>query len=390
MRFRVALVVVLLALAGEASIPSAHTGGIELSVMTRNQYFGGDLIAVAAAPDPASFIAAARAVLFEMAANNFPERAQALAREIAERRPHVVALQEVAQLKLNDAVTGQPPFVDQLDLTLDALKALGNPYVAVASVRNLTVSLPVDLSGDGYPDSLVSFMDRDVILARKDIVDAGRVAPAPLSDACPLPSDGGPGCNFINVATANTPLGPISLDRGFVGVDVTLGGRTFRVVNVHLEVESLSASPLAPFYQSAQATELKAVLDATSAGVTLIVAGDINSTPVDSRFPDPESGPFMRPFRQLVGGVDLYGAPTPGGPYLDTWALRPGSAPGYTCCDDTLLSESRTFTERKDVMFVRDLPTGLKANIFGNDAADKTPSGLWPSDHAGLLVRFVF
>jgi hypothetical protein len=233
-------------------------------------------------------------------------------------------------------------------------------------------------------------MDRDVILARKDIADAGLVVPSPLSDVCPLPSDGGPGCNFTTVATANTPLGPIWLDRGFVGVDVTLGGRTFRVVNVHLEVENLSASPLAPFYQAAQATELKAVLDATSAGVTLIVAGDINSTPVDPRFPDPESGPLVRPFQQLAGGVDLYGAPTPGGPYLDTWALRPGSTLGNTCCDDNLLAESRTLTERKDVMFIREPPTELKANIFGNDAADKTPSGLWPSDHAGLLVRFVF
>jgi hypothetical protein len=390
MKFQAGLIALLLALAGGSSAPLAKTGGFELSVMTRNQYFGGDLIAVAAAPDAASFIAAARAVLLEMAANNFPERAQALAREIADRRPHIVALQEVAQLKLNDVVTGQPPFVDQLSLTLDALKALGASYVAVASVRNLTVALPVDLSGDGEADSFVSFMDRDVILARKDIVDAGFVAPAPLSAVCPLPSDGGPGCNFLNVAQASTPLGVITLDRGFVGVDVTLGGRTFRIVNVHLEVESLSASPMAPFYQAAQATELKAVLDATSAGVSLIVTGDINSTPVDPRFPDPQNGPLVRPFQQFVEGVDLYGTPTSGGPYLDTWRLRPGSPAGYTCCDDNLMSDSLALRERKDVMFTRDVPLGLRANVFGIDPEDRTPSGLWPSDHAGLLVRFAF
>ena len=389
MRFRAALLVFLLAAAGGA-VPRAEKGGIELSVMTRNQYFGGDLIAVATAPDPAAFIAAARAVLFEMAANNFPERAQALAREIAERHPHVVALQEVARITLNGVVTEQPPFVDQLTLTLDALTAFGFDYVAVASVRNFTVSLPVDLNGDGIPESQVGFMDRDVILARKDIVAAGLVEPSPLSDFCPLPSDGGPGCNFVNVATANTPLGPIALDRGYVGVDVTLGGRTFRIVNVHLEVESLGGNPMAAIVQAAQATELKAVLDGTSVGVSLIVTGDINSTPVDPRFPDPVNGPFVRPFQQFVEGVDLYGTPTPGGPYLDTWMLRPGSPAGHTCCDDNLLGESMALTERKDVMFTRDMPAGLKANVFGMDPADKTPSGLWPSDHAGLMVRFVF
>jgi hypothetical protein len=157
-----------------------------------------------------------------------------------------------------------------------------------------------------------------------------------------------------------------------------------------LEVESLGGNPMAAIVQAAQATELKAVLDGTSVGVLLIVTGDINSTPVDPRFLDPVNGPFVRPFQQFVEGVDLYGTPTPGGPYLDTWMLRPGSPAGHTCCDDNLLGESMALSERKDVMFTRDMPAGLKANVFGMDPADKTPSGLWPSDHAGLMVRFVF
>jgi hypothetical protein len=45
---------------------------------------------------------------------------------------------------------------------------------------------------------------------------------------------------------------------------------------------------------------------------------------------------------------------------------------------------------RKDVMFIREMPAGVKANLVGIDPGDRTPSGLWPSDHAGLWVRFRF
>ena len=166
---------------------------------------------------------------------------------------------------------------------------------------------------------------------------------------------------------------------------------TYRVVNTHLEVENLDpTNPLSPAIQAAQATELKAVLDATSAGVRLIVAGDINSTPEDTRFPHPVSGPLVRPFQQFVEGVDFFGQPTPGGPYLDTWALRPGKPAGYTCCDENLSTGELALDERKDVMFVREMPAGVKANLVGIDPGDRTPSGLWPSDHAGLWVRFSF
>ena len=65
--------------------------GAEITVMTRNLYLGTDLLPVAAAPTPEAFVAAAQAALAEIAANDFPERAGALADEIADRRPHVVA-----------------------------------------------------------------------------------------------------------------------------------------------------------------------------------------------------------------------------------------------------------------------------------------------------------
>jgi endonuclease/exonuclease/phosphatase family metal-dependent hydrolase len=384
----VLLAALLLASTGGAAPAGATGDGIPLSVMTRNQYFGGDLFAVAAAPDAASFMAAVRAVLMDIAASNFPERAQAFARDIAERRPDIVGLQEVYDFKLNGENTGAPPFLDQLQVTMTALAAAGAGYVVVASVQNLWLALPADLDGDGVPESVVSVMDRDVILARADI--AGQVTPVPFSAYCARPSaDGGPGCNFFARAEAPTPFGLIPLDRGFVGVDVALGGRTFRVVNTHLEVENLSADPWAPYYQSAQAYELKALLDATSGSRTVIVMGDINSTPVDPLFPDPLTGPLARPFRQFTEGVDLFNDPA-GRAYFDAWLLRPGNPAGFTCCFEDLAAPYFDVTERKDVVFVSHLPVSVKANVLGNDSSDKTPSGLWPSDHAGVWVRFTF
>jgi hypothetical protein len=386
------LLAVVLMLSGSGSSAADERNTPSLSVMSRNQYFGTNLAPVATAPDVPSFLDAARAALAEIAANDFPARAEALAREIAERRPHIVALQEVDDFLLNGGHTEGPPFIDQLELTLAALDRLGTTYVAVAQVQNLSVRLPVDLDGDGELDAIVDVTDRDVILARQDLVDAGLVAPVPLSEFCARPSaDGGPGCNFTTHLEAATPLGRLAIERGFVAVDVLLGGRVFRVVNTHLEVENLDPSnPLAPYIQSAQAAELKALIDEVSGGTSVILAGDFNSTPGDPLFPDPLVGPFARPVRQFTKGVDLFNRPTPGGRYADTWLLRPGTPAGFTCCNEDLGSNEFFVWERKDLVFSRDQPRSVKANVVGNDPADRTASGLWPSDHAGVWVRLGF
>jgi endonuclease/exonuclease/phosphatase family metal-dependent hydrolase len=386
-----AFVAVMVLTLGSTGVPAAR--GAEdhtLSILTRNQYLGGDLIEVAAAPDLSTFLAAARSVLGDIATNRFPERAHALAREIADRQPDIVALQEVYDFRLNFQ-NGAPPFVDHLAATLAALDALGSRYVAVASVRNLDVTLPADLDGDGVPESLVSATDRDVILARRDLVDAGAVAAVPLSSVCDRPSqDGGPGCNFVHAASAVTPLGAIVLERGFVAVDATIRGKQYRIVNTHLEVENLNPfDPFSPDVQSRQAEELRRVAETqTAEDRALIVVGDFNSTPVDPLYGQPPQ--FVRPFQQFAEGVNRDGQPA-GSAFHDLWALRPGQPAGYTCCEPgDLATPASTLSERKDVLFSRDRPAGVKANLVGNDPGDKTPSGLWPSDHAGVWVRLRF
>jgi endonuclease/exonuclease/phosphatase family metal-dependent hydrolase len=363
------------------------------TVMTRNQYLGAEIQSLAAAPDPPAFFAALREALIQIAENDFPARARALAREIADKRPDIVGLQEVFDFRIN-GVNGPPPFVDHLAETLQALEELGTPYVAVASVRNFNATLPADLSGDGVPDAFVTTTDRDVVLVRKALADAGAAVPVPLSAVCARPSaDGGPGCNYEIVLVAPTPLGPVTFERGYVAVDVTLKGDTYRFVNTHLEVQfPQPGNPLSRLIQSAQATELKIVLESvTPAGVPLVIVGDINSSPEDVLFPDPLAGPYVPPYQQFTNNVTYAGEPTLGAPWIDTWTMRPGRPAGYTCCqDEDLLNPLSMLDERIDMVFTRETPARVKANVVGDEPEDKTPSGLWPSDHAGVWTRLWF
>jgi len=387
------LVLISLGLAFAPAVLAAAPDKPAPTVMTRNQYLGAEIQSLAAAPDPPAFFAALREALIQIAENNFPERARALAREIADTRPDIVGLQEVWDFQINGD-NGPPPFVDHLAETLAALEELGTPYVAVASVRNLDLTVPADLSGDGVPDAAVTTIDRDVILVRKALADAGAAVPVPLSAFCERPSaDLGPGCNYRVVLVAPTPLGPVAFERGYVAVDLTVKGETYRFVNTHLEVELPDPrQPMSRLVQAVQATELKAILEAvTPPGLPLIVVGDINSSPVDPLFPDPVAGPFVPPYRQFVQGKTYDGRDAPGGPWIDTWTLRPGRPPGYTSGQaEDLRNPVSMLSKRIDIVFTREPPARVKANLVGDSPEDKTPSGLWPSDHAGVWTRLWF
>jgi exonuclease III len=107
----------------------------------------------------------------------------------------------------------------------------------------------------------------------------------------------------------------------------------------------------------------------------VIVVGDINSSPEDpDDIPD-----FQPPYMQFESAG-----------YVDAWTLRPGKPKGFTCCFDEDLSIPADLYERIDVIFSYETPSRVKANVLGNDEADQTASGLWPSDHAGVAARIKF
>lgn len=365
----------------------------DITVMTYNQYLGADFTPLAAPPD-GDFSAALVSILEQIAATDFVARAERQAAEIARRRPHVVALQEVWDLSCTGDACQDPliadAFVDYLDATLDALAARGAGYEVAATVENLDLS---SIQLGPFPPGLPFFIDpdtsgtliaidRDVILARSDIT----AVEADLN--CALPSE--QGCNYQAAlpVEVTTPLGDVlvNFERGFVGVDATVGSTQFRFVNTHLEIRE---PPVPRDIQCAQAAELLATLEAATPFGPAIVVGDFNSSPedepVDAALDPPPCGTeVIPPYMQFVAAG-----------YSDVWKLRPGRVPGFTCCQDPdLLNRRSKLDERIDLIFTAEEPARVRqVRVVGDRAADKTrppPPRLWPSDHAGAVATLRF
>ena len=70
--------------------------------------------------------------------------------------------------------------------------------------------------------------------------------------------------------------------------------------------------------------------------------------------------------------------------FSDAWALA-GNGAGLSCCQaDDLLNAMSLLNSRVDFILFRGGLTALEAHIVGDEPEDQTPSGLWPSDHAGF------
>ena len=348
-----------------------------VTVMTQNLYLGAEIQSLADAESAEDFLEGAQAALLKVATNNFPERAAAKAAEIAEKRPHLVGLQEVYNFKINNSNPG-PPFCDYLTDLLNALEAYNVFYKKVAVVKNLDIEIELSDS------DTVRVIDRDVILARSDVVPTVTVVNP--DNLCPSNRQSVDGCNYLYVASKYIPgVGNIAFKRGFVAVDALIGTLPVRFINTHLEVRDVDPEdPLSPLIQALQAFELVSLLSyggplSTDSG-PVVVVGDINSSPEHEVIDFEGSNQIVPPYKQLEWAG-----------YIDTWTLRPGNSPGLTCCqEEMLLNPESMLSERVDVIFSSELPINtVNANVVGNDEADKTiPSGLWPSDHAGVVARW--
>jgi hypothetical protein len=254
----------------------------------------------------------------------------------------------------------------------------------VATVEESNILAPVDLDQSGTLE-YVQVVDYDVILVRDGI----EAAPVPLPALYPGCRVSLHGCNYNVVLTATLPVGSVEFLRGFVAAQVKKGNDFYVVFNTHLEVRTPAPlNPYSAFYQAAQAYELKSLLDAWRAGGRVIVTGDFNSSPEDVPLavPDELQPPLppviYPPYMQFTFGPAAL---------FDAWTLRPGNPPGLSCCQDAgLLNPRSILYSRIDLIFSREEPADVKANQVGNSPEDKTPSGLWPSDHAGLVVRYLF
>jgi hypothetical protein len=378
----------------------------KIDVMTQNQYLGADLDPIVAGTVP--FNQAVVEALSIIAANDIVTRSGLLASLIANRLPELVGLQEVYRFECYDlgpptADTGCndprianafpvsiPPGVyvnDHLELTLQSLQQRGAIYQTAAVVHDLDLTanilgpgfppgIPVFLDDDARPDITVTVLDRNVILARDDIL----ATPVDYSSDC-LGRESIDGCNYATFASAPSPLGPIDVKRSWVGVDATIDGKDYRFVTTHLEGERPDPTdPLSQFFQAAQAAELIDVLDSTPNDKSLIVVGDLNSSSKDVGIP---AAGIVPPYMQLIDAG-----------YTDTWTVT-GNIPGFSCCQLADLSnQASILDERVDVIFSAEVPSkAKKKRVLGGKVSDKSSppgQGFWPSDHGSVAVELQF
>jgi endonuclease/exonuclease/phosphatase family metal-dependent hydrolase len=349
----------------------------ELTVMTRNLYLGADLTPMIAAQNKEQFLSVVVDIMETIEFNDFPERAAALAVEIMEKKPHLVGLQEVLNFTIDGANPGRP-FNDYLQELLDALEVRGADYRVVAFVKNLDLVFPFGIS-------LIGVLDRDVILARGDVVTKS----VNLTGLCQVSEDG---CNYQVVAslpnplaTETEPLPPVVIERGFVAIDAWVDRFPVRFVNTHLEVRELGPFGFLQAAQALELTQILAVLNSeplNSLRAPIIVVGDFNSDPRDPIL----AGPIIPPYLRLTDArfTDAI--------FVDAWTQhRPGNPDGYTCCQqEDLMNRKSVLYERVDLIFSSAEPEKVKVHLVGDKIPDNTPSGLWPSDHAGVVSWMEF
>ncbi|CAN5126883.1 hypothetical protein BH18ACI2_BH18ACI2_17760 [soil metagenome] len=335
----------------------ARAAGKPIKVMTRNLYLGADLTPVLNSTsinpteDNNLFVNAALA-FGRVQATDFPARAKLLAREIDDADPELIGLQEVALWRRGEfgvldgpATPATIVLYDFLQSLQSELSALGLEYSVVVAQNEFDAEVPSAF----FYDLRVTL--RDVILAKADIPPHKLV----LTNV--------QAANFLTSFDLQTIAGPITLTRGWVSVDVMLNNkRSFRFINTHLE----SFDPQLRFFQS-----FELLLGPANTDLPVVLVGDLNSGPTEP------PGPFVAYANLLANG------------FVDTWVLANPSDPGVTCCnaENLLNPDPLSLPEgRIDHVLARPTARVIRAKIVGIDQDEHTPSGLWPSDHAGVIT----
>ena len=196
-----------------------------LTVMTYNVYVGGSTDRLLGVENLLQVPQEVANIYNNVIASDFPGRAAAIAKSIKVYQPHLIGLQEISLIRRQspgDRITGglvpaEEVIMDFLQILMDALQMEGLDYQVAAQVENFDVEMPM-FTDTGIVD--VRLTDFDVILSRSDVVVS-----RPMS------------ANYTNALTIEM-LG-IEVPRGYVAVDATVSGVTYRVINTHLEAEEL-------------------------------------------------------------------------------------------------------------------------------------------------------
>jgi endonuclease/exonuclease/phosphatase family metal-dependent hydrolase len=315
-----------------------HLGPHEVRVLAQNMYIGASLGPLVNAKTLDQFLVAANALAQGIVITKPAERAAAMAAEIAQQRPDLVALSEVWKLTVEGVLVE-----DLLQYVLDALKALGQPYELVGSVdlEDLNITRP------NFPINF-HLTDRNAILYRTD------------ADIHFKPEDVQPILFDIPIGTP-LPAPNDLVHGGYISVDATVRGIPLRFVSVHLIPNPLTI----------EAHTLDLLKKTASPTLPLVFGGDFNTTAND-----PSDPSYIHIYQHLIdaGLTDAWN------PHIH----RPGL--GLTCCQDSGLTQPSNLKFRVDLIMFSGAFEVEDINLIGNKETDRTPSGLWPSDHAGLVA----
>ena len=159
-----------------SATPPARPAG---TVMTYNVYLGANLQPLFGEDNPIRLIEKAAGIVARFDKVDFRVRAVAIAQQIIEQDPDVLALQEVSLLET--APPPRPPQFttkyDFLQILLDELERQGHPFRAVSVNPNFTGTLPIDFVG-----TLARFTDRNVIIVPRDVPASELTTSNPAQD----------------------------------------------------------------------------------------------------------------------------------------------------------------------------------------------------------------
>jgi endonuclease/exonuclease/phosphatase family metal-dependent hydrolase len=345
----------VLALLSAAAVPASDAASRPAKVMTRNVYFGADLSRAVQATSQQQFLTAVSTIFTNFQATDFRARAKALAREIEDADPALIGLQEVALWRQGPvgvldgpATPAQEVVLDFLPVLRQELAARGILYDVVREQTELDLEAP---AGAPYFRD-IRLTSRDVILARRGDVQVHSATSATFQAAATIPS----------------VLGPLTVKSSWVAADVTVNKREFRFVSTHLE-------PNNPLVRAQQAAEIVAPGGPAAATEDpVVLVGDLNSDPAA---PAPQGAAF-----DVLEGAG----------FADTWAQVNGSAPGLTHGFGELLDDpdASGFSRRIDHVLTHGVAApASRAKLTGLDPDNRTPAGLWPSDHAGIVTTLL-
>lgn len=354
--------------------------------MTRNLYLGVDIqrpIAATAGKTGLDALVAlgnsnvvTRSIVDQ---TNFPRRSELLAHEIAHARPDLVGLQEVA-LWRSGPLELPPPFgttplgtpnaqqvdYDYLRMLLKDLRQEGVRYKAVVVQDEMDLESPAFL---GNPALGTVSQGRDIRLTMRDVILLRASSNLRVLDKG--------SAQYDTKVPVNVGGSTLNIIRGYGWVDVAHGsGTPFRFVNTHLEAFSSLVA-------LGQAQELLA--EATTPDRTTVIACDCNSDPLNNttKPTDPVPTPHSAAYNLITG---------PAG-FTDGWLEWLPADQGWTSGLNERVDEPApgSWTHRIDMIFARPGPGQqldvVAGEVTGDEPAAKDPlTGLWPSDHAGVVL----